>query len=222
MAIAIAFTATISAQKLQYGIEAGLDLNKLSVPSSYQEAITNAKSTDNQLGYFVGPKIKFLTLIGLGFDAAVLYNWKKSTFENTSIENINGIDYNVTRSKTKNMNYLVVPINLRYQFNLLGSKLGIYATAGPQWSLFIGDRDLSWNSITNGALEETASATFKQNTISANLGAGIMLLSHLQVGFTYNFPLTDNGEMTFKYDNVNSVKENFKNNTWQIRLNYYF
>lgn len=222
MTVLVGLSVTASAQKLQYGIEAGLDVNKLSVPTSYQEAVANVKSTDNQLGYFVGPKIKFLTLIGLGFDAAVLYNWKKSTFENTSQEMVNGILCDVTRSKTKNMNYLVVPINLRYQLNLLGSKLGIYATAGPQWSLFLGDRDLTWNSITDGTVEEMATTTFKQNTISANLGAGLMILSHVQLGFTYNFPITDSGEMTFDPKSPTSVKENFKNKTWQIRLNYYF
>ena len=51
---------------------------------------------------------------------------------------------------------------------------------------------------------------------SWNVGAGVTLLSHLQVGVTYNIAMGETG----KLGGVGDVIKEFdvKNNTWQVRL----
>lgn len=91
------------------------------------------------------------------------------------------------------------------------------------WSAFIwlqvrnttgnlGSRNLKYAGESIGSLE--------RSTFSWNVGAGVTLLSHLQVGVTYNIAMGETG----KLGGVGDVIKEFdvKNNTWQVRLAYLF
>lgn len=92
---------------------------------------------------------------------------------------------------------LEIPVNLKYTIGL-GSMLGIYFAAGPDffynWKEYEGDKTVG----------EKKSAQF-----GLNLGAGVKLLKHLQVGVNYQLPMGD----SFKIQNVN-----FKTKTWQVSM----
>jgi hypothetical protein len=60
----------------------------------------------------------------------------------------------------------------------------------------------------------------KKHNISANLGFGAIILDNIHVGVNWNVPVTSGGE--FIYQGTQSVAENWRNNTWQVRLAYYF
>ena len=62
--------------------------------------------------------------------------------------------------------------------------------------------------------------SLERSTFSWNVGAGVTLLSHLQVGVTYNIAMGETG----KLGGVGDVIKEFdvKNNTWQVRLAYLF
>lgn len=49
--------------------------------------------------------------------------------------------------------------------------------------------------------------------VGLNLGVGVKLIKHLQVGVNYQFPMGD----SFKLNNVDA-----KNKTWQISAAYLF
>lgn len=150
-------------------------------------------SSDNRAGFFVGPTAEFtLPLLGLGIDGSVLYNQF-------------GVDSEKGTSTKKSIE---IPINLRWTVGF-SSLVGAYVAVGPQFGFNVGDR---W-------FDEVCE--FKKNTTSFNVGAGLKLLGHLQVGATYNFALKDNGKI--HDDDIEDLATiGFKQNTWQVSVAYLF
>ena len=109
------------------------------------------------------------------------------------------------------MNYIRVPVNLRWE---IGPKeVGVYVATGPQWDWYIGNSKLY--------TKEGLHAVFEHNIVSWNIGAGLMLLRHLQLGASYAIPISKSGSVRDYYDQV-SDNIDIKNKEWQIRLNYFF
>lgn len=206
--VAMAAIATTASAQFQIGVEAGLNIQE---PSSFSEsALKSYVNPDNSLGWFAGVKVKRQFVSGLGVDGAILFNQMKNDMGESS----------------KQLRYIVVPINLRFQIGL-GPVAAIYAAAGPQWGVNIGDREWSINDVQNASVLSNQYYKSAKQNLSANLGAGVMLMKHIQVGFTYNIPITKNGEAL--YPNVptsvsefNEMKSNWRNNSWQIRAAYFF
>ena len=153
----------------------------------------NIVSKDNRAGFFVGPTAEFtLPLLGLGIDGSVLYNQF-------------GVDSEEGTSTKKSIE---IPINLRWTVGF-SSLVGAYVAVGPQFGFNVGDR---W-------FDEVCE--FKKNTTSFNVGAGLKLLGHLQVGANYNFALKDNGKI--HDDDIEDLATiGFKQNTWQVSVAYLF
>lgn len=150
-------------------------------------------SSDNRAGFFVGPTAEFtLPLLGLGIDGSVLYNQF-------------GVDSEEGTSTKKSIE---IPINLRWTVGF-SSLVGAYVAVGPQFGFNVGDR---W-------FDEVCE--FKKNTTSFNVGAGLKLLGHLQVGANYNFALKDNGKI-HRGDIEDLTTIGFKQNTWQVSVAYLF
>jgi len=61
----------------------------------------------------------------------------------------------------------------------------------------------------------------EQSGGSWNVGFGLMMLSHLQLGASYSIPLSKSGTVNDIYKGVVDNIE-IKNKEWQIRLNYFF
>ena len=213
LVVAMVAIATTASAQFQIGVEAGLNVN---FPSSFDNAtLKQTVDPKNSLGWFAGLKAKYQFAMGLGVDGAVLFSQLKNDMGQSS----------------KELQSIAVPINLRYQIGL-GKLASIYLAAGPQWSVNIGDHDWSWSDVSNAnnLVNDYYEVATKKHNISANLGAGVILMKHLQVGFTYNIPLTKNGEMLYREPSVDNFdqttykeySENWKNNTWQIRAAYFF
>ena len=150
-------------------------------------------SSDNRAGFFIGPTAEFtLPLLGLGIDGSVLYNQF-------------GVDSEKGTSTKKSIE---IPINLRWTVGF-SSLVGAYVAVGPQFGFNVGDR----------RFDEVCE--FKKNTTSFNVGAGLKLLGHLQVGANYNFALKDNGKI--HDDDIEDLATiGFKQNTWQVSVAYLF
>lgn len=152
----------------------------------------------NQAGFFIGPTVKFtLPIVGLGFDASALYDQRKGKIEDLDIK----------------QQSIQIPINVRYGFGL-GSTASIYLFAGPQFGFNVGSKTVE--NLLDGTW------TFKGSNVSANVGLGVMLLSHLQISANYNFALSKSGELETAGVLSQSFKENAKMNAWQIAVAYYF
>ena len=188
------WTAPASAQ-FKWGLEAGVNLSKVRVNGD-----GGLFDSSNRTGWFVGPKAQVvMPVIGLGIDASILYSQKYMKLEAEG-----------ESSPNKSLPYLEIPINLRYNFGF-SSLVGIYLATGPQYNWYMGGRGLDFGDVS-GSLE--------RSTFSWNVGAGVNLLSHLQIGLTYNIAMGETGQIR----SVDGVVEAFdmKNNTWQVRLAYLF
>ena len=195
--IAVAMLTAIPSQaQVKFGVKGGLNVTNMSVSS-------DVYSADNNNGFFIGPTIKFtLPIVGLGVDAAALYDERKGSLVGSG---------NNEEVKFKSIN---VPVNLRWNIGL-GSMAGVYLAAGPQFGFALGDFSDAWDS----------SSYKKENmNVSINLGAGLMLLKHLELGFTYNIQTKDSYTINEDYPGGNRGREvtEIKTNAWQISAAYYF
>lgn len=152
---------------------------------------------DNQQGFFIGPSLKIgIPVLPIGFEIAALYDQRDAKLEGEKISQ-------------KSIN---IPINVRYELGL-GDMAGIYVAAGPQFGFNIGDKKFSFSNAND--------YNMKDSNLSLNLGAGIRLVSHLEIGFNYNIALGKTGEFN-EVDGVKNLVGNGKANSWQISAAYYF
>ena len=193
MVVAALFVATSSQAQIKFGLKGGLNVTDMSISSDVIDK-------SNQTGFFFGPTVKFtLPLVGLGIDAAALYDQRDAKLNDEKISQ-------------KSIN---IPVNLRYNIGL-GSIAGIYLAAGPQFGFNIGDKNFEWDS---DGVENAFQ--MKKSNFSINLGAGVSMLKHLEIGFNYNIALGKTGEMAV----VNAAKEEIEGNhanSWQVSAAYYF
>lgn len=170
------------AQLIKFGVKGGLNMSKLD--------FKNGPTSDNTTGFFIGPMAEVtIPVVGLGIDGALMYSQRgKSEWKQQGIE---------------------IPVNLKYTFGL-GSMLGIYIAAGPDF--YFNFKDTDW-----------AGFDTKATQVGLNLGAGVKLFSHLQVGVNYQLPLGD----SFSWKNVgetiaDEIGGNAKTKTVQVSLAYIF
>lgn len=186
-----------------FGLKGGLNITNMSMSSEVLDA-------SNRTGFFIGPSVKFtLPVVGLGIDASALYDQREAKLKGE----VSGSDLNTT-VKQQAIN---IPINLRYTFGL-GDLAGVYIAAGPQFGFNVGDKDFDVLKVANYKL--------KSSNFSVNLGAGVTLIKHLEIGFNYNIACGKTGEVTGKgaaTDVVKSLADSSgKSNAWQISAAYYF
>lgn len=196
-------TATLAVQpanaQVKFGLKGGLNITNMSLNSE-------VFNTSNRTGFFVGPTLLVnLPIVGLGIDASALYDQREATIE------YDGDESGITSQNIKQQ-AINIPINLRYGIGI-GSLASIYLAAGPQFGFNVGDKNQSlYNDVANWKL--------KTSNFSINVGAGVMLLSHLQIGANYNIVCGKTGEVTVLNGATSAFKG--KTNTWQISAAYYF
>ena len=183
--------------QFNWGLEAGVNMSKVSVKGD-----GGLFDSSNRTGWFVGPKAQvIMPVIGLGLDGAILYSQKYMKLEAEG-----------ESSPNKSMPYLEIPINIRYNYGF-SSLVGIYVATGPQYDWYLGSRNLTFGE---------SFSKLERSTFSWNVGVGVNLLSHLQVGLTYNIAMGQTGEIEIEDVGGALKKCDLKNNTWQVRLAYLF
>lgn len=206
--VALGLTVAMPTQaQVKFGVKGGLNITDMSFKSEVLDA-------SNRTGFFIGPSVKFtLPIVGLGVDASALYDQREAKLK-ASAESTTGTDYTSTTIKQQSIN---IPINLRYSIGM-GSLASLYFAAGPQFGFNVGDKTTD--------LYKTANYKLKSSNFSVNLGAGVTLVKHLEVGFTYNIACGKTGEVTGKGVAEETVKDllnsHGRSNAWQISAAYYF
>lgn len=189
--MAVAFAMPSKAQ-IKFGVQAGLNMSNVSTKDL-------GSSVKSRTGFFVGPTVKFtLPVIGLGIDAAALYDQREGKGEDE-----------VLKSSS-----IQIPINVRYGVGL-GSVAEVFAFAGPQFGFKLSG-DKSWK-------DEATEWTLKSSNLSANIGIGATILSKVQAKLNYNVALGKTGEYK-EADAAGIMKEigSAKFNAWQVSLAYFF
>lgn len=195
---AMLYATSVNAQ-IKFGLKGGLNVTSM----SFSEDVFDAS---NKTGFFVGPMVKVtVPIVGLSFDAAALYDQKEAKVK------ANGDDYDLTGKNVKQQS-INIPVNVRYGFGL-SSLANAFVFAGPQWGINVGDKNFKW--------ADTASYSLKKSNFSVNVGAGVTLLSHLQISANYNIACGKTAEVNL-LDGVGKAIDKSNNNSWQIALGYWF
>lgn len=200
LVIIVTMTAANNASaQIKFGLKGGVNVTDMSLNSSVFDA-------SNRTGFFVGPTIKVqLPLVGLGIDASALYDQREAKIKVG----------NTTTKETLRSQAINVPINLRYGWGL-SSLANIFLFAGPQFGFNVGDKDQK--------IDEKSTWSVKNSNFSLNFGAGVTLLSHLQLTANYNVVCgkTSDATITEGIEQLTNKEVRSRANAWQIALAYYF
>lgn len=145
---------------------------------------------NNRAGWTAGLMTEFqVPIVGLCLDLSVMYARMNSEKE------------------LENKNFLLIPLNLKYKFQLpvVSSFLAPYIFTGPSFDFRLG---------------KSTYEDFKMKTFQPvwNVGLGLELIKHLQIGASYGFGM-NNIVKTF-VDDVEPIK--LHNNYWTITAAYLF
>lgn len=175
----------MSAQ-LRFGVSGGMLMNKISVRGYTLD-------TKNSLGWYVGPTVEVgVPLTGLKFDASAHFQRIKAECD--------AGDFTI--------NTLSLPLNLKYVIGL-GGLAGIYLAAGPQFDYVLNSKYRAYSIPAY----TTREGVFSKAQVSINVGAGVRLLRHLQLGASYNIPT--------KWSNNLGFFE-VRNNIWKVNMTVLF
>ncbi len=199
LAAALTLSANASAQT-KLGLKGGINTSEVSVNDDVWK-------TDNRLGFFIGPTVKFtLPIVGMGMDISALYEKRESKMKSEDGK----LGSVVSREQ------LAIPINARYSLGL-GETANIFLFAGPQVAFNLGKKDKE-------IVPEVADWTLKSSNFSINLGIGCTLASHLQATIGYNIALGKTGEVELSTKGVEASKKKYdgRSNAWQLGVAYFF
>ena len=184
-------TLPTQAQIFKLGVKGGMNVTQV----TFSEDIFKG---DNRSGFFIGPMAEFtIPLAGLGIDVAALYNQTEAKLE--------GYGSNLPETSEK-MKSIEIPVNLKWSMGL-GSMLGIFVAAGPQFGFNVGHGDYA-----NAFDMKTCYTSF-------NVGGGVKLFRHVQAGVNYNFGISKLAKaVSDKYEGSVDMKRK----GWQLSLAYTF
>ena len=189
-----AMTMAVSAQGVKFGVKGGLDLQNM----KFNESVFDS---ENKLGWFIGPTLQIsLPIGGLGVDISGLYDQKSTK--------ING--------ETIKQKSILVPVNARLKLGI-GGEAGLYVAAGPQFAFNVGDDEFKWTDADN----YKNTFQLKKSSFSVNLGAGVYLSKHLEIGFAYNIAVGSTADASWNVAK-DAISDDTKPKSWQISAAYLF
>lgn len=196
--MSILCVGSASAQ-FKFGIKAGVNVNKMSLNDK-------VFSADNGCGFTGGLMAEFtVPVIGIALDASVMYTRMNSSITENDITTPLTDD-----SKDKiGKNFIEIPINLKYKLTLpvVSSFLKPYIFTGPSFAFKL-DKN-TWDAFKT-----------KSCQTAWNVGLGLELVNHVQVGASYGFGF--NQKVADKLLGTTPVEVKAKNNYWTITAAYLF
>lgn len=185
LVIALSLSAGYSAHaQISFGVKGGVNISSVKLSKDIIDS-------DNVTGFHIGPMVEMIApVLGVGFDAAILYSQK-------------GID---TQWESITTDYIDVPVNFKWKFGL--PVLKAYVAAGPYVGFRVGG-DKLWE-MPGSVVGQIKAKSFGAGV---NIGAGIELIRHLQVGINYGLGLTENYSI---YKEGDSSEAEAKHRTWSI------
>ena len=132
VAVACVAMATPASAGLRFGIKAGVAVNSIKFESdSWQDTFTSS----NRAGFTGGLMTEFtVPVLGLGFDASVMYMHRGNTVPQT-VQEYTHLD--------ASRDYIDIPINLKWKFNIpvVQNVLKPYITTGPSFAFLVSKND---------------------------------------------------------------------------------
>jgi len=185
--------STIANAQFKFGVKLGGNIAN----ATFSKDVLDTK---NITGFQFGPMVEgMFGRGGIGFDMALLYSGKGFKVEKEKVQN----------------DFLEVPLNLKFKLGI--PLLNPYVSFGPYASFRInGDESLTLKESASGVIEQVKTKSFGAGM---NFTAGAEIFSHLQLGLTYGWGLTDNYS-AFEANDFKSYMG--KAHTWQITAAFLF
>ncbi|MDE7181213.1 MAG: PorT family protein [Muribaculaceae bacterium] len=203
----LALFAGFSAQAktgFSIGPKVGMNVNKMSFSGS------KVLDGHNRCGFTGGVTAEFIVpIIGVGADLSVMYSHMKSYYTITTTD-VPGIQTGGTDlGYTVHGNFFEIPLHIKYKLGLpaIESIISPYIYTGPSVAFKISGEDSYMGT--------------KKTQWGWDLGLGIELIRHLQIGAGYTFGI--NKLVNNLYDDVNAGHDvKVKNNYWTITAAWLF
>lgn len=206
LTLVVLLTTALSANAFgdfRLGVTGGYNLTSASFDNSTVKHTLEGK---NGSGWFIGPKAYMSLFAGLGVEGAMLYNQR---------------EYKMLSGKvvTEKLQSVDVPLNLK--LNLTVQKVGVYLATGPQFSYGLGKNEIDVSSL----IEKKGIYQTNNLTTTWNVGAGLALGGHLDLGIGYNVALNDMSKKVLKAGHVETGQTAlpaYRLNTFNVQATIYF
>lgn len=203
--LALMVGLTASAQ-FRAGVKVGTEINSMHLDKT-------AFSNDNRAGFTGGVMCEFtVPVVNLGFDLSVMYVHRisQSATSSTTTGANADTDALLNSSRLKNRDYIEIPLNLKYKLGLpvIGKVFTPYVFTGPSFSVLTSKRAIT-NAYKNKAFD-----------VAWNVGLGVQLINHLQIGASYGIGLNKTVEY-LGLDKKTAPIEG-KNNYWTVTAAWLF
>lgn len=202
----LAYATPAAAFGFDWGVTGGLNYTKL----NFKGDLKHSLKSENRAGWFIGPKVNLSLIAGFGVDASLLYSQRRFSV----IDKEEGY-----AGDSKTQRSIEIPVNLKYSIGL-GSIANVYVATGPQFGFNVGNH--SWRFSDP---DEYGMFSTENMTTTWNIGAGVKLLGHLDVGVGYNFALGNIGKSILSETAGQQYvgrSSDYKANTFQVQATYYF
>lgn len=203
VATVLAGTCLSSQAKFSVGPKIGINVDKMHF---------NDKAFDktNQVGFTVGAEAEYVTpVLGLGFDVSLMYS--RLTKAGVRVEE-NFTFQDICMPYEKKGNFFEIPLHLKYKLGIpaVASIVKPYFFTGPTVAFQLGGGDSYFKT--------------KKTQWGWDLGLGVELVKHLQIGAGYTFGLNKVADWTLRNSSHAVVDRNIKvrNNYWTVTAAWLF
>lgn len=183
--------------ELRFGVKAGMLVNKLSFNQ-------DAFKANNSCGWTAGAMVEYtVPIVGITADAGLMYARMNNATKVSGMQNSDNDIYG--------KNFLEIPINLKYKFTIpmVANIIKPYIFTGPNIAFRL---DKSITDDVNNIKSRTCQVAW-------NIGLGVELIRHLQVGASYGFGINN---IVNKVTDANAVSIKAKNNYWTVTAAWLF
>lgn len=195
----------LSAQaKFGFGPKIGLNVNQLHFSGS------ELLDASNRCGFTAGLTAEYMApIIGIGVDLSVMYTHMKTHVDFEYVDPA----ANYVSGMNASGNFLEIPLHLKYKFNLpaVASIIKPYVFTGPSVAVKLsGDNSYFSTKTTQWGWD---------------LGLGVELINHLQIGAGYTWGLNklmNVTKMDSELDVITSDEIKVKNNYWTVTAAWMF
>lgn len=191
----LAFVSGFSAQaKFGIGPKLGVSISHLSI--SGDNLIEKNFNSDNRAGFTAGITAEYIApVLGLGADISLMYMYQQTSLNDQKVKG----------------NFFEIPLHAKYQLSIPAAAniIAPYIFTGPSVAFKLGGAD---------------SYSHTKNTQWGwDLGLGVTLVKHLQIGAGYSFGINNIMKNLKVLDDINYTKDiKLKNNYWTVTAAWMF
>ncbi len=210
--VAAVMSVGVSQAKLiSFGVKAGANFNKLHLNKN----ITKDFNAKNCTGWTAGVMAEInLPVVGLGVDASLMYSRMNNGSDVPDLVSVGEDGYEVQDVNLFGKNFFSIPINIKYKISLpvVSKYVKPYVFTGPEFSFRMDKK-------VEDALANLKSRTFQ---MAWNVGIGVELINHVQIGASYGFGCNKVVEKIHLDQKFDANLDNIKNNYWTVTAAYVF